>query len=274
MGVRFFLPRLTASVSVDGMFGRLAQHSLETTYTSAVMTLTQLFPAPQLELGGRLGLHQFAGSPDLISWRGTATWHLTDDARAALTFGRRPVLPLFGPTPLREFNRVLDASGVGPDFFSDGLQVVAEFLARPFHRARLEAGVERLGDRNRQRWLYGHYQLPLSSSARQWTVLRPNVYFETFQRNLDSYFSPGRHLTIGAMLHGIRQYPQWEIELELNPQILRTDGATGWASHGVLNLKLRAGRATLDAGTFVFYDGLQDYLQWRFGARVTLPIRR
>jgi hypothetical protein len=199
---------------------------------------------------------------------------VNDDARAAISLARQPILPLVGPTPLRQFNRVLDVGSVGPDFFSDGLQVSAEFATRPSHRARLEAGLERLRDGNRQTSLYTHYQMNLTSTPRQWAVLRPNVFFETFDSKRDAYFSPRRHLTIGTMLHVVRRYPGWDVELELNPQLLRTDGATGFGSHGVLNLTRRLGHATISGGTFVFYDAVDDYLQWRVGGRVTIPIRR
>jgi hypothetical protein len=76
------------------------------------------------------------------------------------------------------------------------------------------------------------------------------------------------------MLHTIRRYPHWDLELEVNPQVLRTDGATGVGGHGLVNLQMTRGRARFDLGTFVFYDGLEDYLQWRVGGRVTIPVGR
>lgn len=221
-----------------------------------------------------MGLHHFDRSGRLVTWQGAATWHVSDDINAGMSIAREAVLPLRGPAPLRQFNRVLDIGAVGPGFFSDGLRAFTDFLTRPTHRARIEAGASRLADGNRQAFVYAHYQIPFATGVRQWTVLRPNVFMETFDGKQPAYFSPKRHLTLGTMIHTIRQYPHWDVELEVNPQVLRTDGATGIAGHGMLNLNIRTGRATIGAGTFVFYDGLADYLQWRFGGRVTVPIGR
>ena len=72
----------------------------------------------------------------------------------------------------------------------------------------------------------------------------------------------------------IRRYARWEIESEINPQLLFTDGATGPGGHGLVNVGKKVGRASLAGGAFVFWDGIADHLQWRVGGRVSVPLAR
>ena len=274
MGLTFFLPRLAGNLGVTAASGALSQRDFTTAHTGVTLSLDQVFVTPALELSGRAGLHQFSGAANLATWEGTATWHASDEVRAGATIARAPLLPLAGPTPLRQFNRVLDLRALSPGFSADSLQAFTEFLTRRTHRVRAQAGAERLADGNNQGFAYVHYQLPVATGVRQWTVLRPNVFYERFARKSPAYFSPSSHLTFGTMFHTIRQYPAWDVEIELNPQLLRTEGTTGFGGHGVVNLTLRKGRTTMNAGTFLFYDGLEDYLQWRVGGRVTVRVGR
>lgn len=271
-GLRVVLPRLAGSLALDASSGTLSQRDFSSTHTGAQLSLTQVFPAPSLELSGRVAFHQFDRGGDLLGWQGTATYHLTDDAEAGVSFSRQPLLPLAGPGPMRQFNRVLDIARVGPGFFSDAVRAFGEFISETAHRARIELGAERLQDGNRQAQAYLHYQIPVTLGVRRWTVIRPNAFFETFDTRQPGYFSPKRHLTVGTMLHTIRHYPHWDLEFEVNPQLLRTDGATGVGGHGLVNIQIVRERARFDLGTFVFYDGLEDHLQWRVGARVTIPL--
>lgn len=273
-GLRFLLPRLLGAVTLEASSGTLSQRAFSSPHTGVRMSVAQLFPLPGLELDGALGFHQFDRGDHLLAWKATATWHAADDTEAGLRVGREPLLPLIGPAPMRQFNRVLDISRVGPGFYSDTVQAFGEFISETAHRARVELGAARMQDGNRQAQAYLHYQVPVTLGVRRWTVLRPNAFFETFDSKRPGYFSPRRHLTAGMMLHTIRRYPQWELELEVNPQVLRTDGATGVGGHGLVNVQMTRGRVRFDLGTFVFYDGLEDYLQWRVGGRVTIPVGR
>jgi hypothetical protein len=76
------------------------------------------------------------------------------------------------------------------------------------------------------------------------------------------------------MLHAIRRFARWHFETEINPQLLRTDGAFGAGGHGLLNLGARIGGVSATGGVFVFWDGLEDHLQWRVGGRVSVPLGR
>lgn len=273
-GLTVFLPGLAAALDLDISSGTLSQRAFSTDRTRATLTVSHVFPTPRLQLGVGIGIDRFSRADSLVTWRGAATYHLADDAVVGLTAARQPMVPLEGPLPLRQFNRVLDVAAIGPGFYSDGIRLFTDFLTRPTHRAHLEGGVERMQDRNRQVYAYAHYQVPVASGVRRWTVLRPNVFFESFLEKRPSYFTPRHHLTLGTMLHTIRQYPHWDLEVEINPQVLRTDGRMSFGAHGLVNLGIRVGRVTVAGGTFVFYDGLEDYLQWRAGGRITIPLKR
>ena len=272
-GIAVSLPRDLGELGLDIASGTLEAPGFHAHGGAALLSLARVFPVPELELDGRLGLHRFGGDSRL-SWAGTATWHVGDDLRVGFTGARQPVLPLFGPAPLRQFNRVRDLAALGPAFLTDIVRAFAELPAAADGAVRIEAGAGWLQDGNRQRHVYAHYQVPVASGLRRWTALRPNAYFETFDAERPAYFSPGRHLTLGTMLHTIRQYGAWDLELEMNPQMLRTDGTTGFGGHGLVNVRVRGRRATAEVGTFLFFDGLDDYLQWRIGARVSVPVGR
>ena len=134
--------------------------------------------------------------------------------------------------------------------------------------------IERFQDTNSRTFAYLHHQIQFESSARAWTALRPTVFFETFQRKSSFYYSPQRHTTAGTMLHMFRRRDAWEVEWEVNPQLLFTDGAFGAGAHGLFNLTARVRGALLSGGAFLFWDGLEDHLEWRMGGRVSIPLAR
>jgi hypothetical protein len=220
-------------------------------------------------------MHQFDRAPNLVTWQGSGVYYISDGNTIGLDVSREALLPFSTTVDLRQFNRVLDVQALGPGFFGDIVRASAEISpAGGNTRARAESGVEKYKDGNRRSFAYVHLEIPKTASARTWTVIRPNVFFETFRdRNL-YYFSPGHHLTLGTMLHTIRRYPTWTLESEINPQLLVTDGETGVGGHGVLNVTKNLGRASLVGGAFIFWDGLQDHLQWRVGGRVNVPLAR
>lgn len=273
-GTLWFSPPLHGVLSLDGFTGTVSQRQFDSRRTSAVLTVDHLFPIPELELAVSLGFDQYTRAPDLMTWRTAATYHFTNGAAAGLSGGRESVLPSGTRSDLRQFNRVLDLGALGPDFYFQGLRGFADLAVSRDRRARVEAGVDEAKDGNRRLFTYAHYQLPLATGARDWVALRPNLFFETFRDRRPFYFSPSRHLTLGAMLHAIRQRGRWSLELELNPQWLRTDRANAVGAHGLLNVGVIVRGVSIGGGTFVFYDGLEDYFQWRLGGRIGVPLGR
>ena len=271
--VVLFMPGRVASVALGASAGSVSQRSFSSQRTSAAITLGHVFPVPELELMLGAGFDQFDRAADLFTWRAQATVYRLGGSFGGLSIARAPLLPLTAGE-MRQFNRVLDLGVIGPAFHLHALRGFIDHVSGDARRLRVEAGVDAFEDGNRRVSSYLHYQIPIASDARQWMALRPNLYFEAFRDTRAAYFSPGRHLTTGMMFHGIRRYPRWHVELELNPQWLRTAGRNGFGSHALIGAGANFGRLSLSAGAFVFYDGLEDYLQRRATATLSVAVGR
>lgn len=149
---------------------------------------------------------------------------------------------------VRLFNRVVDISRMHPDMAINKLHGFVDAVTLPEHRLRVELGAEDFADDNFRHWAYGHYQIPILRSVdRQWTVLRPNVFYESVREDRDAYYSPDTHVTLGMMLHAIRDFEQFTLEGEVNPQLLWTrdqdrNRSTDLGIHGLLKLSLKLGQ--------------------------------
>lgn len=272
--LRMFLPAKKARLTLGLVTGEIRQHQFASSRTSALLQLDHLFLKPELELNLGFALDRHDRANDLVTWSAAGTYHFLNGSALSLAAHRASLLPGSDRRDLRQFNRILDLGSLGPDFHVHGIGGFVNLFTRGNQRARFDAGIEDYQDRNLRLFSYIHYQIPVSTGLRRWTVLRPNVFLETFRHRNPFYFSPERHLAVGTMLHTILHAPRWTVELEFNPQVLRTDGAMGFGGHGLADLEVRLGRVSLGAGTFIFYDGLDDYLQWRAGGRVTVLLAR
>jgi hypothetical protein len=268
------LPSLAGDVALEGLRGTVSQRDFSSRVNSIRFSVSRLFPTPELKIDLAMALHQFDGAANLVTWQGTGLYYLTDGHTIGLDISREALLPVNGRLELRQFNRVLDVRKLGPGFFGDVVRGVVELSARDSRRAHLEPGFERFQDGNNRTFAYVHFDLPTKSTGHTWSVIRPNVFFESFRDHQPDYFSPKHHLTLGTMWHMIRRSAGWEIESEINPQLLFTDGATGPGGHGLLNVGKKIGRTSLAGGAFVFWDGIADHLQWRVGGRVSVPLAR
>ena len=234
-GLLLFLPSLAGSLALEGSGGRLSQRNFSSGVNSFTLRLSQLFPTPELKIDLAVGLNQYDRATD-VTWQAGGLYYLGEAVTIGAEVSREALLAVNSRRELRQFSRVLDVETIGPGFHSDVFRGLLEFATPINRRTRLDTGFERFQDGNRRTYVYLHYQVPTESSARAWTAIRPNVFFETFRDNRSPYFSPQRHVTIGSMLHTIRRFAGWEIESEINPQLLYTDGATGLGGHGLMNV--------------------------------------
>lgn len=273
-GVFLMLPGNRARLTFEAASGTMSQRGFSTRADAFKMRVSHLFPVPELSLDLSMGMNNYDRAPARMTWQVTGMYALSDTASVGIDAVRDAVLPAMGRSDLRQFNRVLDLRALGPSFQSTTFRGLLQVSPLPLQQAHVEAGAERFQDGNRRTFAYVHHQFPLQSSARAWTAFRPNMFFETFRRESPFYFSPRRHITAGTMLHMILRNDIWEAEWELNPQLLRTDGETGMGAHGLFNLSARVRRALIGGGAFVFWDGLEDHIQWRVGGRVTIPLAR
>ena len=101
-----------------------------------------------------------------------------------------------------------------------------------------------------------------------WTALRPNVYWESFDRRTPAYFSPDGFYAVGGMWHNILSSPLWRLEAELNPRLTWLDGRASYGLHGVIDLSRAFGPVSAGIGGFTFYDRRSDYWAWRVAAQL------
>jgi Flp pilus assembly protein TadD len=273
-GVVLFPPSLAGALSLEGSVGTVSQRNFSSRINTIALTLDRMFPIPDFSLALGIALSQYDRGTQQVAWQANGMYYFANDTVIAMEFAREPLLPLRADQELRQFNRVLDLRATGPDAHIKALRGLLDLVARENRRVRVETGLEKLHDGNRRAFSYVHYQIPVQTDTRRWTAIRPNVFFETFRENPSAYYSPQQHFTLGTMLHAIRRYGRWNLESEVNPQLLHTDGATGFGGHALMNIGARLGGASLAGGAFIFWDGLEHHLQWRLGGRVSIPLAR
>lgn len=126
---------------------------------------------------------------------------------------------------IRQYNRVVDMSRMPTDMYIDKISGWANLKLFPENELRLNAGYQGYEDNNQVVWGYAHYQIPvLDSSPQRWTVVRPNLYAESVEDEHPAYFSPDVHVALGLGLHTIRQFDTVDLEFEVNPLLLWTEG--------------------------------------------------
>ena len=232
-----------------------------------------LFPVPQLELRGALGQERYNAANRAIG-RAEGRYWFSSTTVIGASINRETLLSARDGDDPREFNRIVDLAALGPDLGVSRLEGFLELRDQHDRSLRGSSGEEWYEDGNRRDFLYVHYQVPVKTDATSWIVIRPNVYTESFLTPGPFYFSPRSHLTVGTMFHAIFTHPRWTFEAEINPQILRTDGATGFGGHGLMSLNPRFGRVIAGGDAFIFYDDLVRYRNWRAGGHVSIPLGR
>lgn len=241
--------------------------------TVAALSLDHLFPTPSIEITGRLGVEDFRDAERLSVGSLGIHHHREDGSRLGAILERRSFWSGHDRRDPRTFNRVVDLESLGPAARIDEVRGYLQWVQGEERRLRLDLAGNRFGDGNRRAWLYGHYQIPLTTAVGRWTVIRPNLYLESFRDEVPAYFSPEAHGTLGVMFHTIRTSGPWRLEMEANPQWLWSDGDSGIGAHGVLDLQRRIGPAEAGVGLFGFYDDREDYWLWRLAGRITFGWR-
>jgi Flp pilus assembly protein TadD len=268
-----FLPGDRARVGAEVIDGEVRQHSFHSSRTVGSVFVDSLFPVTQLELQGALGQERYGAGNRAIG-RAAGRYSFSDAAVIGLSVNRESLLSMHDSREPREFNRIIDLAGLGSDLGVSRLEGFLDLRDQNDRYLRGSGGEEWYEDGNRRSFLYVHYQVPVKADTTRWIVIRPNAYVETFRSSSRFYFSPRSHVTLGTMLHAVFTKPRWKLEAEVNPQILRTDGATGLGAHGLTSVTVRFGPVLVGGDAFVFYDDLVRYRNWRAGGRVSVPLRR
>jgi len=172
----------------------------------------------------------------------------------------------------REFNRVIDLAGLGPDMRVTQFRGAADTVVGAGRRLRLEGGAERYGDGNTRGFAYGHYEMMTTAAQGRWSAIAPNLYWESYRRDSANYFSPSQFVALGGLLHTIRSTPAWRLELEANPTATWYQSSLGFTVHGVVDASRTWGRTALGAGAFVFYDQRANYASYRLVAQFAIRL--
>ena len=161
---------------------------------------------------------------------------------------------------VRLFNRVVDMTQMRADMAINKARGYVDMVTFAEQQLHLEGGLDSFEDGNLRGWGYAHYQIPvLWSQDKHWTAIRPNFYMESVQEEKPGYFSPERHTTLGVMLHTIHDFEHFELEAEVNPQLLWTvdetkTGETATGIHGLLNLAYKTDSFRIGIGGFGYTD--------------------
>ena len=148
-----------------------------------------------------------------------AAYYFEDRSALRLDFRRDSIWTERDRRDPRQFVRAVDLARLGPDFMIGGAELTFDKMLGTGREARVQFGVNDFQDGNLQGFLYGHYQFIVNDRPGLWTALRPNVYWETFDRRTPAYFSPDGFYAVGGMWHNILSSPLWRLEAELNPRL-------------------------------------------------------
>ena len=267
-----FRPGDVALVRIQTLAQVVSQDDARYTRTGGSVAVRELYVTPEWALDGSIGfINSSAGGGNLVEGSLGARRYSTDGSVLGLAGYREPLLGGHEDLDPRLWNRIIDLKALGPSFAINGGKVFGDWLLSEERRDRLWAqlGAENYQDGNLRGIFYAHYQLPLRNGPDDWTVLRPNAYFEAFKdAHVPDYFSPSTHATIGVAGHTVQQRGRLRFEAELNPQLVVTDGRAGFGAHALLDASMQLGPASVGISGFAFYDSEDAYWLARAMAHV------
>jgi predicted Zn-dependent protease len=263
---------------VDILRSAIDQHTTHFDRTALSLTLGDVFVTPRFALFGQVS-GEFYDNLRAIQAK-DAQWtgrlggrvHFLDTSFVGLEGFRETFWSKYDQHEPRRFNRIIALKALNPGFHMDGVQVKFNKVFYPGQHAWYgEAGGAHYEDDNIQLFGYTHYQIPLVNAPQQgsWLAVKPNVYAEFFKDSKEAYFSPSSHVTIGLMGHGRQHWKQYDLELEVNPQLQITEQKVGFGMHALLDFNIYlTERLRARVGAFSFYASNEAYVLWRVTGHV------
>jgi hypothetical protein len=263
------------------MFGEVSQDAAgerpETTFnrTAGTLAVQELHATPELLLAGRLTYEDLEDADALVGGGGNARYLFENGSSVSLAGSRESFWARFDSRNPRQYPRFVDLALIEPDFAIDTFSAQVDWVTFVEHRCLVEAAVSQYEDDNQQLSAYAHYQLPLTQvSPLHWFVLRPNIYYETFNDAVPAYFSPDYNVSVGCAAHTVRKNERGgRLELEANPILIFRDDGFGNQDDGEFGLHLVADasapvwkRLTAGLAAFYYYEA-DGYDLWRVVAR-------
>jgi len=266
-------PSLRVPVFGEVVAGEVSQNDARFTRQRAVVGIGDVFVTPALTLGLDAGAERYERG-SLFVGRGTVTFLREDTSFVSLDAHRETFWTAHDDRNPREFNRVIDLAGLGPDMPVTGVKGTANTVLAPNRRMLVEGGADRYGDDNTRGFVYGQYELVTMARQDRWMAFAPNLYWESYRRESPFYFSPSSYVALGGLWHTIRSTPAWRVEFEANPAATWVRSDLGFALHGVVDVARTWGRATLGGGVFYFYDQRARYGSYRIVGQLDLRLGR
>lgn len=249
---------------------RVEQRDRSLTTTGVSARFDRFFPVPDLELAGGLGSDFLDDGTESLSAWSSVRWHAGDGSWVDARGSRTLVWNRDRPGSPRPYSRIASVAALQPGLYTETVVIGAQRSFDLHRRARIELGRSWYDDGNRQDFLYGHYQVPLETRAGRWSALAPNVYVETFDRQVDGYFSPGEYVSLGVRAQTKRSLGGWSLEAETNPHIYRLHDRWGLGIEGIVTAGYSLGGITPEVGGYVFFQG-DDYSAGRGLVRISIP---
>jgi hypothetical protein len=187
-----------------------------------------------------------------------------DDSSIGVGLTRETIWTAHDSPDLHRYHRITRLAEVEPAFARTDVRLLVDKRLGDGGRFwQATIGGDVYSDNNSRLWGYTHLQQPLMERPGRWVALKPNLFYEGFSNTEDPYFSPEHHLSLGLIGQAIAQIGFVAVDLEANPQLLVTDGETGWGGHWHLKLTTEWRHLFAGGGIFGFYDHNDDYLLWR-----------
>lgn len=187
-----------------------------------------------------------------------------DDSSIGVGLTHETIWTAHDSPDLHRYHRITHLAQVEPAFARTDLRLLIDKrLGDGGHFWQATIGGDVYSDNNSRIWGYTHLQQPLIERPGRWVALKPNLFYEGFSNSEDAYFSPEHHISLGLIFQGVEQLGCLAVDLEVNPQLLVTDGETGWGGHWHLKLTTEWRHLFAGGGIFGFYDHNDDYLLWR-----------
>jgi predicted Zn-dependent protease len=192
-----------------------------------------------------------------------------DDSSIGVGLTRETIWTAHDSPDLHRYHRITRLAEVEPAFARTDVRLLVDKRLGDGGRFwQATIGGDVYSDNNSRLWGYTHLQQPLMERPGRWVALKPNLFYEGFSNTEDPYFSPEHHLSLGLIGQAIAQIGFVAVDLEANPQLLVTDGETGWGGHWHLKLTTEWRHLFAGGGIFGFYDHNDDYLLWRMVGQV------
>jgi tetratricopeptide (TPR) repeat protein len=261
-------PADAARVGAQVVDGMVHQGEASFSRQGVLLVVDSLFLAPGLTVGSQLGVERHGDESQSVVGRLSVRREMSGGTQLHAALSRETWWSGQEDADPRQFVRVSDLTTLRP---AGPIQGGAVSLRAPIGtdmQLRIEAGGRDHAGLSRQAFAYAHAQIPILDMPGRWLALRPNFYFETFDRTRPEFFSPESYISVGAATHAVTTEGRWRVEAEANPHVSWDSGQLGVGGSGLLDLSRSLGRFEVGVGAFLFHLPSKDYWQWRVPFRI------